>query len=472
MLAGNIPFIARAGSAPIVDANTVALLKCDGKIGINNPSFTDYVNPSRTYGTGVNGGNGIINQSSIFGSCFFTAGGGAGLMAPVNDPAFDLTGDFTVDFWHACANTTFAGFVVGRHNGYLAGRIGWFFWQSGTDMYFYASSDGVNYNIANGLYYWAGVDTNYHHYALCRSVSAASWYIYKDGVRMATIASALAPFNPPGVNFAVNFCTDAAGNSNGAGGWYDEIRISNIARYGAANFTPQTTPYYGPLSGGNDAATKFLFHADGANGSTSFVDSSAGRIEPHPLTASGTAQISTAQSKFGGSSLRLDGSTNCRVSTPYSSDFDVHLGDFTIEFWWYPTADSPGGVQIWGKRSRTGQYCSFMFFQMAGNVVLYASSGGTSWDGSAGTAVGAAPLNQWTHFVVMRKDRQLRFFRNGVTTFAPAGWNIYLWLTTDDLSLGGTAGGADCATGYLDEVRISDVARWSADFTPPTAAYT
>ena len=52
------------------------------------------------------------------------------------------------------------------------------------------------------------------------------------------------------------------------------------------------------------ANVSLLLHGDGTNGSTTIVDSSS---SSKTVTAVGDAQISTAQSKFGGSSIYFDG---------------------------------------------------------------------------------------------------------------------------------------------------------------------
>lgn len=51
---------------------------------------------------------------------------------------------------------------------------------------------------------------------------------------------------------------------------------------------------------GIDTFTKLCAHLDGADGSTTFTDSSAGA---HTITAHGNVQIDTAQSVFGGASV-------------------------------------------------------------------------------------------------------------------------------------------------------------------------
>ena len=77
-----------------------------------------------------------------------------------------------------------------------------------------------------------------------------------------------------------------------------------------------------------DEYTKLLLHCDGADGSTTFIDSATGKT----ITASGNAQIDTAQYKFGGASGLFDG-TNDFLYTPNHADFTFGTGDFTIDFW-------------------------------------------------------------------------------------------------------------------------------------------
>ena len=66
-------------------------------------------------------------------------------------------------------------------------------------------------------------------------------------------------------------------------------------------------------------SVSLLLHGDGANGSTTIVDSSP---TPKTVTAFGDAQISTAQSKFGGASIAFDG-TGDYLS---ANDGDLVLG--------------------------------------------------------------------------------------------------------------------------------------------------
>ena len=75
--------------------------------------------------------------------------------------------------------------------------------------------------------------------------------------------------------------------------------------------------------------TSLLMHFNGTNGSTTMTDNSKNNTTV--TSVNGTA-ISTAQSKFGGSSVLFDG-TNDLLTIPNNSLFDLSSGDFTIEFW-------------------------------------------------------------------------------------------------------------------------------------------
>jgi hypothetical protein len=89
-------------------------------------------------------------------------------------------------------------------------------------------------------------------------------------------------------------------------------------------------------AGGNDVNTQLLLHANGANNSTTFLDSSSTK---KTVTAFGNAKISTAQSKFGGSSASFDG-TNSYLSLPDSSDFNLNTEDFTFDYWMKSSSSS------------------------------------------------------------------------------------------------------------------------------------
>ena len=86
-----------------------------------------------------------------------------------------------------------------------------------------------------------------------------------------------------------------------------------------------------PFFFSDPALTLMLLHFDGANNSTVFTDSSPFNQTVSVVT--GTPKISTDISKFGGSSLYLDGSSSIKI--PDNANLNLGTGVFTIEFWFY-----------------------------------------------------------------------------------------------------------------------------------------
>jgi hypothetical protein len=253
-------------------------------------------------------------------------------------------------------------------------------------------------------------------------------------------------------------------------GYIDELRFSNVARY-SGNFTPQWFPYFPSLNGSNDAATRLLLHAENMN------DSAAGCAVrgPHPVYFNGTAVCSSAQAKFGTKSFRFDGSTNCLVwlSSVYHFDLEPRVHDWTVDFWYYRVG---GSGTVIGTRSTNTQYASWVIVDNGTNFTLYASSSGSAWDAYSAVDIGAIPSGQWVHFALVHSNdlpaaSALRSFINGALA---KSYNYTQGTSLVSLnqifSIGGMTDGASCNC-YMDEIRFSSVARWTANFTPPTAPY-
>src|SRR5690606_25335751 len=98
------------------------------------------------------------------------------------------------------------------------------------------------------------------------------------------------------------------------------------ARFGSS--PPAGDPYW--------SSVVALLDFNGVNGSTTFIDQSPA---PKTVTRSGSAQISTAQFKFGSGSLLLDGADS-DINFGNVSDFGFGTGDFTWEcFVWRSNGD-------------------------------------------------------------------------------------------------------------------------------------
>lgn len=197
-----------------------------------------------------------------------------------------------------------------------------------------------------------------------------------------------------------------------------------------------------------------LLHMDGANGSTSFPDNS---LSPKTVLRSGNAQVSTAEWKFGGASLNLDGAGDW-LSVAGSADFNFGTGDFTVECWIYQRA--------------LGNPNYFTFATQQWNVYHSASNVIRFWDGTTYQITGGAvALNVWHHIALTRLGTQVRLFMNGVQQGST-------WTDVGPTNLGQTTfyiGYYPAATefnGYVDDFRVTKgIARYTSNFTPPTVPF-
>lgn len=214
----------------------------------------------------------------------------------------------------------------------------------------------------------------------------------------------------------------------------------------------------------DDTYTKSLLHFDGG------ITDESGKT----WTAADGAGASSAQKKFGTGSLFCDGSSDF-VSTPDSTDFDFGNGSWTIDYWEYRTSASPDSSVISRRLNVSGSSNAIFrvgyadYPGLSGRVALLIDNG----VGSLLHVVdmGAYSVGSWVHFAVSRTSDSYYTFRDGIKIGA-ASTTANLPAGSADIALGKMQTNGYYYTGYIDEMRISKgIARYTADFTPPSAAY-
>jgi hypothetical protein len=225
-----------------------------------------------------------------------------------------------------------------------------------------------------------------------------------------------------------------------------------------------------PPNAGEDpyfANVSLLLRGDGANGSTTITDSSS---SPKTVTAVGNAQISTAQSKFGGASIAFDGVNDYLIVSNTGSPGSLGAGDFTVECWTYLLSRVNDYPCIIGNYSA---FTAGSFAIFAGHGSVNASRYQLALNGAGFPSVdaGAIVYNAWAHIAVVRSGSTISFYVNGTSigsttnTANLTGTNGSLWIGTTGDSL---ASGE--INGYIDDLRITKgVARYTSNFTPPGA---
>jgi hypothetical protein len=210
-------------------------------------------------------------------------------------------------------------------------------------------------------------------------------------------------------------------------------------------------PYFSSVS--------LLLHMSGANGSTTFSDSSSAA---RTVTPSGSAAISTAQSRFGGSSGYFNMSADY-LDIANNAAFDFGTGDFTIETWFYASAAS-------GENYYPIFHNSLLFYAAntgsnSGRVMVFDGSTNVVDTGVSGNVFS---LNTWTHLAWVRSSGVITIYVDGISK---ASATVSGSISSGSPNRIGRFGSASFsgATAYIDDLRITKgVAR---TITVPTAAY-
>lgn len=184
-------------------------------------------------------------------------------------------------------------------------------------------------------------------------------------------------------------------------------------------------------------------------------------VKGHAVTLNGNASRSAAQSKFGGYSAYLDG-TGDYITVPSGSDFAFGTGDFTVEFWFMQTvAGNPFLIDCRPTSSTNGAYVTTYINE--GTVVFFTNA-------AARITSSAITTGAWYHVAVCRSGTSTRLFLNGTQTGStytdPTNY------IASPVNIGASGNGLFPLTGYFDDIRITKgVARYTANFTPPAAAF-
>ena len=225
-----------------------------------------------------------------------------------------------------------------------------------------------------------------------------------------------------------------------------------------------------------DSNTKLLLHMDGADASTTFTDS---ETTPKTVTVNGSAQIDTAQSKFGGASGLLGPQANY-LSLADSADFEF-TGNFFVSYWYksnartnyvrpvstmeYNSATFRGWWLGWGYTDPTNQPAQFASYNSSG-VENFSITGSTDVnDGN------------WHYLEVSRSGSTVYLFLDGTSQgTASFSGTIIRGITTAGLMIGrlwtdlNQAG--DYMNGWMDElIIVNGTAGNTANYTAPTAAW-
>jgi hypothetical protein len=184
----------------------------------------------------------------------------------------------------------------------------------------------------------------------------------------------------------------------------------------------------------------------------------------------GNAQLSTAVSKFGGSSMSFDGTGDYLISSPNAAVLNTFgTGDFTVEFWMnsvsFANVNNEKIVFDCRPLSTDGLYPCIYFLN--GQIRYFVNSA----DRITGSTLNTG---QWYHVALARSGSSTKLFVDGTqvgSTYTDT--NNYLCGANRPIiaSRGHTLGEYNY-NGYIDDLRITKgYARYTSNFTPPTLPF-
>jgi hypothetical protein len=203
--------------------------------------------------------------------------------------------------------------------------------------------------------------------------------------------------------------------------------------------------------------TKLLLPFEGTNGATTTSDLSNNNLS---LGFVGTAQISTAQSKLGSSSLLLDGNSDY-----LTFDLPTLSSTFTVEFWFRASTFSTNNSMITNYGgSTTGWWIQYT------NGYLKVGFAGNSPHITSTTTLST---DTWYHVALSGSAGSYKLFLNGTQEGSTYTGSTQL-AGRSEASIGALYSGGYTGLfhGYIDDMRVtSGAARYTSNFTPPTTAY-
>ena len=408
----------------------------------------------------TNNGGSISASESVFGNRSAYFDGASYVSVPDSDDFNFNTNDFTIDFWCYFNNVASTTYLLAQgdypvsslaNHSFHIGNV-----TEENGLMFILTPDGTDTTKQVIQTNWAPSISTWYHFAFVRSDTTITIYVNGVDSGSGDVGSDSLYDSSLDLNVGGWPVTYSGGSLWGPlDGYMDHLRIYKGKALWTENFTPPNAPVEQVKDG-----TVLLLNCNGTNGSTNFTDSGT---TVHSVTANGDAQVSTAQSKFGGSSAYFDG-TGDHLSIPTSSDWDFGVGEFTIDFWMY-IPDIVGYKTPIARDTSGGRY---WFIQIDTDSIEGGEPTGTKV-----TIANILSATTWHHVAMVRSSDNLLLFVDGILGDTAGLGASYDWPSgSTQVEIGRQGSWDNPFTGYIDELRVSKgVARWTSNFIPPVESY-
>jgi hypothetical protein len=268
--------------------------------------------------------------------------------------------------------------------------------------------------------------------------------IYVNGVSVASGTTAVYSNN------SANLTIGNGLSNNYLAGYLANMRLVR----GQVLYTSNFAPPVAPLSFNANATLQ-------VNGTGAAIYDSAMITTYETL---GNASSTGALKKYGNSSLYFDG-TGDYLSTTASTNFGFGTGDFTIEFWLYLNSTAlQTVVSLLTTASSTAPH---IYIAAGGSIRYYTASA----DRITGSTLATGT---WYHVALSRSGSSTKMFINGTQAGSTYTDTNNYGASNPFLvaNYGSPPNNADMLNGYIDDLRITrGVARYTANFTPPTTPF-
>ena len=450
-------------------ASNGLLLAGIGTNGANNSTFTDSTGNNTVTRTGnVTQGspspftvlpNAPYNSSMLAGSAGFDGSGDYLSMA--DSAAIEPgSGNFCIEFWFyptlltgtatlftkRATGTGFGPYLIQRVNDLISISL---------------SSNGTSWDILNAQ-------------SLLGNLTVNTWYrvvLYREGNNFYGGC-----VNTSGTQLIVNTAATLVNNTSAIYIGGDSNTNSFFGNIGSLRMTIGSSVYTGSTSPAPTspytalANTKLLLNFYNGN-----VYDSTQRCNFQTLAG---ATISTAQEKWGGSSINFAQNNTGYIQSIDARNAALGSGNFTIDFWMYmPTRMISYPLDINGATNPADRF--IIRTESNGTFTLRGQGGASAFLTTSATVPFSAAT--WTHIAVMRVSGDMGVYVNGVRAVAATTITTNFTGTYNSgLALGGqySAGGTGGVGGFnIQDFRITlGLARFASSttlgaqaFTPPTS---
>ena len=381
--------------------------------------------PTAAYSTSVNGGSEYFDGTGDY-------------LTVATNAAFTYgVSDFTMECWVYLTTTGAIQYIIDQRNSGTANAVIPAIYVSASNVLTYFVSNAAQITGTTALKANA-----WYHVAVSRSTLSTKMFL--NGVQEGSTYTDTNNYAASRVVVASNAAT--AGNY--LTGYTSDVRLVN----GTAVYTTTFTPPTAPLT----AITNTSLLLSGTN--AGIYDNAI----KNDLETVGNAQVSTSVTKFGTGSMSFDG-TGDWLTSPNTPNLQLGTGNFTIEGWVYLNAVGAARGFVSKGTSTTGWSVS----ANSSNQVVF------SYASSSITSTGTLSVSTWYFVTVVRSGTGTNLTKiyidgtNDGTGTVATDFN-----QTSIMYVGADRVAGSALNGYIDDLRITKgIARYTANFTPPTAAF-